>query len=312
MSLLVVGTLAFDSVETPFGHRDATLGGSASFLATAASYFHPVSMVGIVGKDFPEEHLDFFRSRGINTDGVARSTGRTFRWRGRYDYDLNVRHTLETQLNVLDGFNPSLPPAYREAKYVVLGNFDPAIQLAVLDQVREPVFVACDTMNFWIESHPAALRKTLARVHLLSVNDSEARQLSGEFNLVQAARVIRAMGPKSVIIKRGEHGAVLFTDEGIFAAPAFPLEVIVDPTGAGDTFAGGMMGFLAKQDGKLNGASLRQAVIMGSVLASFVVEDYSLDRLRTLTDDEIRLRFFEFKNLTHFEADTAWGAVQAS
>ncbi|MEK7706255.1 MAG: PfkB family carbohydrate kinase [Myxococcota bacterium] len=303
MSLLVVGTLAFDSVETPFGHRDSTLGGSASFLATAASYFHPVSMVGVVGEDFPEQHLGFFRQRGIDTQGVLRAKGRTFRWRGRYDYDLNVRHTLETQLNVLDGFDPTLPPAYRDAKHVVLGNFDPAIQLAVLEQVRAPKFVACDTMNFWIESQPAALRRTLARVDLLSVNDSEARQLSGEYNLVHAARAIQAMGPKNVIIKRGEYGAILFTGDGIFAAPAFPLEVIVDPTGAGDAFAGGMMGFLARQNGRQDSAALRQAVVMGSVLASFVVEDYSLDRLRTLTDDEIKLRFAEFKNLTHFEAE---------
>jgi sugar/nucleoside kinase (ribokinase family) len=298
MSLLVVGTLAFDSVETPFGRRDDVLGGSAAFLATSASYFAPVRMAGVIGEDFPEAHIEFFRSRNIDLSGVQKMPGRTFRWKGHYSHDLNVAQTLETQLNVLEAFEPKLPEAYQDAEYVVLGNIDPELQLRVLDQVRKPKLVACDTMNFWIERHNAKLRKTLARVDLLSVNDAEARQLSGEYNLVKAARAIRAMGPRIIVVKRGEYGALLFCDDGTFAAPAMPLEAVCDPTGAGDTFAGGLMGFIA-QRGRVDGHTLRQAVLMGSAMASFVVEDFSLDRLRRVSLDDIKGRVKELHGLTH-------------
>lgn len=309
MNLLAVGTLAFDSVETPFGTRQDVLGGSASFLSVAASYFCPVRMLGVVGDDFPAPHLDFFRSRGIDLTGVTKLGGKTFRWRGRYDHNLNVAHTLETQLNVLADFNADLPESHRNCEFVVLGNIDPSLQIRVLDQVKNPRFVACDTMNYWINTpaYRAKLMEALQRVDVLSINDGEARLLSGEHNLVKASNVIRRMGPKNLVVKRGEHGALLFTAEGIFAAPAYPLEEVLDPTGAGDSFAGGMMGFLAKRNA-IDSASLKQAVIMGSVIASFAVEDFSVDRLRRLTPDEIRLRFSEYKALTHFEASglTIW------
>lgn len=301
MSLLVVGSMAFDSVETPFGKREDVLGGSACFLSTAASYFCPVRMVGVVGSDFADEHLTFFRSRGVDTDGVASVDGKTFRWRGRYNDNLNVAHTLDTQLNVFADFRPKLPELYRESPFVVLGNIDPTLQRSVLEQTQAPTLVACDTMNFWIDGSNEELKKTLAGVGLLSINDGEARQLSGKYNLVEAARIIRDMGPRVLVIKRGEHGALLFFEDEIFAAPGFPLEVITDPTGAGDSFAGGMVGYLSRV-GNINRDSLRQAVVMGSVLASFAVEDFSLDRFRRLGHDEIMTRFQSFKSLTDFDA----------
>lgn len=301
MSLLVVGTVAFDAVETPFGKRDQVLGGSASFFSHAAANFTKVQIVSVVGEDFPADTLATFAPRGIDTSGVQRLPGATFRWKGRYDHNLNVAHTLETQLNVLMQFDPKLPDSYKRAEYVFLGNFDPELQGRVVDQLERPKLIACDTMNFWISGANAQLKKTLARVDLLSINDGEARQLSGEYNLVKAAAVIRRMGPKILVVKRGEYGALLFTDAGIFAAPAYPLEVILDPTGAGDSFAGGMMGYLARSE-RLDEPGLRQAVITGSVMASFAVEDFSLDRLKRLTQDEIGLRFDQFKALTHFEA----------
>lgn len=303
MSILVVGTVAFDSVETPFGSRDRVLGGSGSYLATAASFYGPSRVVSVIGEDFPEAHLDTFRSRNIDTDGIERvAGGKTFFWRGRYDENLNVAHTLDTQLNVLADFDPKLPDHYRDAKFVALGNFAPELQLQVLNQLDKPTLVAADTMNFWIEGSNAALRQTLARVDLLSINDGEARMLSGEYNLRIAARKIREMGPKILVIKRGEYGALLFVEDEIFAAPAYPLEVIRDPTGAGDTFAGGMIGFLARQE-RVDVASLRQSIIVGSALASFVVEDFSLDRMATLEKSEVASRFKEFDHLTHFDSE---------
>lgn len=304
MDLLVVGTLAFDSVQTPFGERSDVLGGSATYLSTAASYFTKAGICGVIGEDFPKPHLDFLHGRGIDTAGVKTLPGKTFRWRGRYDHNLNVAHTLETQLNVLTDFRAELPPHYADAKFVVLGNIDPDLQIRVLDQVKAPKLVACDTMNFWITGARPALEKALKRVDLLSINDAEARQLSGEYNLVKAAQAIFKMGPKMLVVKRGEHGAILFLPDGIFAAPAFPLEVVLDPTGAGDSFAGGMLGYLAMR-GAVDSVSLRQAVVMGSVLASFAVEDFSLDRLKRLTRDEIGLRFKQYRNLTEFEAQGA-------
>lgn len=302
MSILSVGTVAFDCVETPYGKREDILGGSVSFLGVAASYFTPVRMVAVVGEDFPEEHLDFFKSRDIDTDGVTRQSGKTFRWKGHYLDDINVAHTLETQLNVLAGFDPHLPQHYRNSKYVVLGNIDPVLQSQVVAQVESPQLIACDTMNYWIEGTNAELLKTLEKVDLLSINDGEARLLSGKDNLLHAAAEIRKMGPKILVIKRGEHGALVFYNDEIFATPAFPLEVVKDPTGAGDSFAGGMLGYLAHK-GSLDAKTLRQAVIMGSTLASFAVQDFSLDRFRTLTHQEIQSRFAAFHSLTQFSAD---------
>ena len=301
MSILAVGTVAFDCVETPHGKKEDILGGSVSFLGVAASYFTQVRMVAVVGDDFPEAHLDFFRSRNIDTDGVNRLPGKTFRWKGHYLDDINVAQTLETQLNVLEGFDPNLAPHYRDSKYVVLGNIDPILQSQVVAQVKNPELVACDTMNFWIEGANSALLKTIEKVDLLSINDGEARLLSGKDNLTQAAAEIRKMGPKILVIKRGEHGALVFHNDEIFAAPAFPLDVVKDPTGAGDSFAGGMLGFLAQQ-GNLDSTTLRQAVIVGSTLASFAVQDFSLDRFRTLTHADIQSRFKAFHQLTQFSA----------
>jgi sugar/nucleoside kinase (ribokinase family) len=303
MSILVVGTLAFDSVKTPFGEREDALGGSGSYLATAASFFGPVMLAGVIGKDFPAAHLNFLRSRQIDLRGVQCLPGKTFRWKGHYEHDLNVAHTLETQLNVLESFKPDLPEDYRNAKTILLGNFDPELQLSVLEQVHSPSLVACDTMNFWIERHGAKLRKTLRRVNLLSVNEGEARMLAGESNLIKAAAAIQKMGPQTVVIKRGEYGALLFCADGLFAVPGYPLEQVCDPTGAGDTFAGGMLGYMAKRQ-RYDVHTLRQAVVVGSLLASFVVEDFSLDRMRTLQHEEVRGRLAAFTRLTHFDASS--------
>ncbi len=300
MSILVVGTLAFDSIKTPFGHRDDALGGSASFLSTAASFFGEVQLAGVIGEDFPSAHLDFFRSRKIDLSGVQTLPGKTFRWRGHYEHDLNVAHTLETQLNVLQAFKPDLPAHYRDAKLVVLGNFDPELQLSVLKQVRHPTLVACDTMNYWIERSNTQLRKTLEKVDLLSINEAEARQLAGEYNLLKAAAAILRMGPTTLVIKRGEYGALLFCAAGTFAVPGFPLEALCDPTGAGDTFAGGMVGYLARR-GRIDAAAVREAVVMGTMMASFVVEDFSLDRMRTLKMSEVSDRLSNFGRLTRFD-----------
>lgn len=303
MSLLVVGTIAFDSVDTPSGRREDVLGGSASFLTTAASYFCHVHMAGVVGHDFPEAYLAFFKSRGVDVAGVQQSPGRTFRWRGQYTpEDMNTAKTLATELNVLENFDPNLPDGARDCDYVALGNFDPVLQMQVLDQVRAPKFVACDTMNYWIERHNAKLRKTLSRVDLLSINETEARALSGEENLMRAAQAVQRMGPRMVVIKRGEYGALLFCNETVFVAPAFLLPNVCDPTGAGDSFAGGMLGHIART-GKSDATTLRQAVAMGTVLASFAVEDFSLDRMRTLTSGAIEKRYTQFQQLIDLDRE---------
>ncbi len=302
MTLLAVGTVAFDCVETPFGKRDDILGGSVSYLGTSASYFTNVRMMSVIGEDFPQGILDFFEQRDIDASGVKRIPGQTFRWRGRYTENLNEAQTLETQLNVLTDFDPKVPDAFLDSDYLVLGNISPDLQLNVLEQVEGAKLVACDTMNFWIDGALEDLKKTLKKVHLLSINDGEARMLSGEHNLVKAAKAIQAMGPDILVIKRGEHGALCCTPEGIFAAPAMPLETIMDPTGAGDSFAGGLMGYIA-QTGRWDLASLRQAVILGSVMASFNVQDFSLDRLKSLSHDDIRRRYQDFAELTSFNAD---------
>ena len=300
MSLLVVGSMALDSVETPFGRRDDVLGGSATYFSTAASFFGPVRLVATVGEDFPEEHVRFLAGRGVDLAGLVRQVGKTFRWKGRYEFDLNTAHTLDTQLNVFASFKPDLPQAWRASEYVFLGNIDPDLQRAVLDQVRGPRFVACDTMNYWISSKRESLLKTLKRVDLLFVNDGEARQLAGEHNVVKAARKILTFGPRAVVVKRGEYGALFFSGAEVFAASAFPVPDVFDPTGAGDSFAGGFMGYVARS-GSEEPAVLRRAIVLGSVLASFAVEQFSLDRLRTLTADEIRARYAEVRQLAHFD-----------
>jgi sugar/nucleoside kinase (ribokinase family) len=300
MSLLVVGSVALDSVETPFGLKEDVLGGSATYFSTSAAFFTSVKMVAVVGEDFPQAHLDFLQSRGVDLEGITKEKGRTFRWKGRYGWQLNEAETLDTQLNVLQTFAPKLPERYRDSQFVFLGNIHPELQSQVVDQVKAPKLVAADTMNFWINGSRPALLKTLKRVNLLFVNDAEARQLSGEHNIVRAARAILAMGPQRIVVKRGEYGALLFDQEHIFACPALPLADVFDPTGAGDTFAGGFMGTLATSE-RMDSEVLRRAMVMGSVMASFTVEKFSLERLREVNRADIRVRFGEFKRLTHFE-----------
>lgn len=299
MGIAVVGTVAFDTVETPFGKGDQVLGGSATYFSTSAAFFADVALSAVVGEDFPEEHVQFLQSRSIDTTGLQRLPGATFRWSGRYGYDLNEAQTLETCLNVLSDFRPNLPEICRDADYLFLANIDPELQMEVLQQVRSPKLVACDTMNFWISSKPEALKKVLQQVDIIIINEGEARQLTGEPNLVKAARNILAMGCKRLVIKRGEYGVLMFTDSTVFAAPAYPLEEVFDPTGAGDTFAGGFMGYVANT-GDLSEEGLRQALIFGSVMASFAVEDFSLERMKRLSWLEIEERFKSFKTLTTF------------
>jgi sugar/nucleoside kinase (ribokinase family) len=299
VGVLVVGSVALDSVRTPFGAAENVLGGSASYFSTAASFFTEVSLVGVVGDDFPPEALALFREREVDIDGLERVQGKTFRWRGEYRYDLNEAITLDTQLNVFEHFRPKLPQAYRQSAYVFLANIDPELQLEVLNQVTRPKFVACDTMNFWIQGKLQALKAVLQRVDLLTINEGEARQLTQEPNIVKAARSILAMGPKTLIVKRGEYGALMFNGSTVFFAPAYPLESVYDPTGAGDSFAGGLIGYLANVD-EVSEESMRQAIIMGSTMASFNVESFSLERLRSLTYPEIRERFRAFKSLVTF------------
>ena len=300
MSILVVGSVAYDTVETPFGKAEKVLGGSASFFSVAASFFSPVNLVAVVGDDFSSQALSAFEGRPIDLEGLERTAGKTFHWQGRYSYDLNARETICTDLNVFEFFKPRIPASYRRSEHVFLGNIDPVLQREVLDQVERPRLVACDTMNFWISGKPDELRRTLSRVDVLLINDAEARQLSGEWNVVKAARAIRALGPRTLVVKKGEHGVLMFSDEGSFAAPAYPLEEVFDPTGAGDTFAGGFLGYLAGSP-TVDEAALRRAAIMGSTLASFCVEAFSLDRLVRLTRPEIDARYRLFKRLTHFE-----------
>ncbi|QWV95918.1 bifunctional hydroxymethylpyrimidine kinase/phosphomethylpyrimidine kinase [Geomonas nitrogeniifigens] len=300
MSILVVGSVALDSVQTPFGERDRVLGGSATYFSTSASFFTDVNLVAVVGEDFPEEHTRFLTSRNIDLTGLSRVPGKTFHWKGRYGYDLNEAQTLETHLNVFESFKPVIPESWADAQYLILANIDPELQMEVLNQVKKPRVVACDTMNFWISSKIEALKKVISRVDFLIINEGEARQLSGEANLVKAARSIIALGVKNLIVKRGEYGVLMFNGHSVFAAPAYPLEEVFDPTGAGDTFAGGFMGYLANT-GNLSDEGVRQAIIFGSVMASFNVEAFSLDRLKTLTYPEIEARYRSFKNMTHFQ-----------
>jgi len=300
MSTLVVGSVAYDGIETPFGKKDPVLGGSATYISIASSFFtSPVKLVGVVGQDFAESDIQRFRDKGIDLEGLQIDrTGKTFYWAGRYHFDLNTRDTLDTQLNVFEHFDPILPDAYKASRIVCLGNIHPSLQSKVLDQVDGADLVICDTMNFWISGAPEALKTTLKRVDVLIINDSEARELSGLPNLIKAADAIRAMGPRVLIIKKGEHGALLFTEDGIFSAPAYPVVDIFDPTGAGDTFLGGFAGWLSST-GDLSHGNMRRAVIYGSVMASFCVEEFGPERLLTLTRDEIDARYAQFRALSH-------------
>lgn len=300
--ILAVGSVAFDSIKNPFGEVSRVVGGSATYFSIAASFFSDVRLVAVVGDDFGDRGQHLFRGRPIDLAGLQTVPGETFRWKGEYGFDLNNRETIYTKLNVFEHFRPVIPEAYRSSPFVFLGNIHPRLQLDVLDQVTAPRLVAADTMNFWIEGTPDELRQVLERVDALIINDAEARELTNEANLVKAARAIRSMGPTTVVIKRGEHGVLMMRagDGEFFAAPAMPLEEVFDPTGAGDTFAGGFMGSLAAC-GEITDAALARAIIYGSTLASFAVEDFSLERLLRLTQDEIRDRFRCFKRLTFFD-----------
>jgi len=303
MSVLVVGSVALDSVETPFGKADNVLGGSGTFFSASASHLAPVQLVGVVGTDYPLDTLqNAFKSRPIDLAGLEHADGPSFRWRGRYRHDLNTAETLETKLGVFSNFRPKIPEQFRSAPFVFLGNIDPRLQLEVLTQVAKPKLVACDTMNFWIESRRADIVTLLGHVDLITLNDAEARQLTDEANLVKAAKWIMERGPKHVVIKKGEHGAFMFTQSSIFFAPAFPLESVFDPTGAGDSFAGGFIGYLAKT-GDLSEANLRRAVVYGSAMGSFAVEKFSVQRLLEITPDDIKRRVGDIHKLVNFEQE---------
>jgi sugar/nucleoside kinase (ribokinase family) len=302
MSVLVVGSVALDSVETPFGKADDVLGGSANFFAASASHLTKVSVVGVIGSDYPIDKLEPLKKRGVDFSGLEKAEGDSFRWRGRYRHDLNSAETLETHLGVFSRFSPKIPEKLRSCPYLFLGNIDPRLQLDVLNQVKKPKLIACDTMNFWIQSRRPELLDLLGHVDLVTLNDAEARQLTEKANLVQAAQWIMARGPRHVIIKKGEHGAFMFTEKSIFFAPAFPLESVFDPTGAGDAFAGGFIGYLAATD-NLSEANMRRAVIFGSVMGSFAVEKFSIERLMTVTRAEIDQRVREMRRLVTFEEE---------
>lgn len=299
MKIVVVGSVAFDNVETPYGKVENVIGGSATFFSVAASFFAPVAVVAVVGRDFPKSELDFLRARGIDTEGVEVAAGRTFRWTGRYHEDMNLRDTLDLQLNVFAEFRPKVPPSYRDAEICFLSTIHPSLQKSVLDQLSGTRLVGADTMTHWIQETRAEFVELLRGVEVLTVNDEEARLLSGERNIVAAARKILALGPKSLLIKRGEYGVLHFSGDSVFAVPAFPLEQVFDPTGAGDAFAGGFIGALAKS-GDFSAAAVRRAIVYGSVMASFVVEDFSLNRLRPLTNDDVERRYRQFVALTEF------------
>jgi len=308
--VVTVGSMAIDSIRTPAGEAPNCLGGAAVHGSLAASFFARVGLVGVVGRDYPNEAISMLEGRGIDLAGVQRAEGETFFWKGYYEYDMGEAHSEETRLNVFADFQPQLPEAYRSAPYVFLANIHPALQLSVLEQVEKPRLTMADTMNFWISGEKDALTEVVKRVDVFFVNDAEARQYTGAMNLVQAARDILDLGPRSVIIKKGAHGAVMFTrdadDEGplgmsYFSAPSFPLSALTDPTGAGDSFAGGFIGHIART-GDISEANMRRAIIHGSVMASFNVEDFSVRRVSRLTPDEIRARYRAFQRIVHFEA----------
>ncbi|MBV9957088.1 MAG: sugar kinase [Acidobacteria bacterium] len=312
MSLLIVGSVAFDAVETPFGKRERMLGGAATHCSISASFFTDVRIVGVVGGDFGGEEESVFETHGIDTTDLERiPDGKTFFWRGRYDYDLNTAHTLDTQLNVFADFQPKLSEGSRQARLVFLGNIQPDLQRSVREQLPNAELVALDTMNYWINEARESLLETIKVVNVVIINDAEARMLADEPNLVKAARKILSWGPSALVVKRGEYGAALFTSEAYFAIPAFPLESVFDPTGAGDTFAGGFMGYLSSCE-KLDEAAMRRAMIYGSVMASFNVEEFGTERVQRLTHEEINKRFQTFKQMTYFEATPFERAVKAA
>ena len=300
--MLVVGSVAFDTIHNHSGTHARILGGSATFASIAGSVFTPVQLVGIVGRDFPEETIDSLTARGVDMAGLERSDGLTFHWEGRYSDDLTSRESLCTELNAFAEFHPKIPDAFRDTPYVMLGNIAPELQLEVLDQVRNPSLVVADTMNFWIEGKRDELSKVLRRVDVLVINEEEARQLSGEHHVVKVARALLTMGPKIAIVKQGEYGALLFCDGEIFAAPAYPIETVADPTGAGDTFAGALLGYVAHNDNTRHD-TLRRAVIYGSALASFCVEGIGTERLFSITRDDVDDRFRAFRKLAHFSSE---------
>jgi sugar/nucleoside kinase (ribokinase family) len=301
MSLLVVGSVAIDTLETPAGRADNVVGGAAMYFAYAASFFTPVRMVAAVGDDFPSDVLDDLGRRGVDLGGVEHRSGKTLRWAGRYHEELNIRDTLDFDIGVFGDFQPSLPEAYRDSPYAFLANIDPALQARVLDQLKQPKLIGCDTMNHWIEGSRQALDALLGRVHMLVINDEEAEQLTGQRNVVKAASRLLDLGLRNVLIKRGEYGVIEFSGESVFAVPAFPLEEVFDPTGAGDCFAGGVMGELARS-GDLSPAGLRRAIVYGSVMGSFVVEDFGPRRLQRLSREEIDDRYRQFMSLTDVPA----------
>ncbi len=302
MSVLVVGSIALDTVKTPVEEHADLLGGSASYAAVGASFFTPVSLVGVVGEDFPKEHIEYFGSREIDLEGLQVVPGKTFRWSGEYHWDLNTRTTRSVELNVFEHFTPKLPASFTDTPYVLLANIAPKLQSHVLDQMKRPKFIIADTMDLWIDIAKDDLLALLKRVDLLILNDGEARQLTGETSLIKAGGLIRKLGPKYVAIKKGEHGCLLFGEEVFFSCGAYPLEDIHDPTGAGDTFAGGLAGFLAStDDGEITFGRLRKAVVYGSVLASYNVEAFSLERMRRLTSQDVDQRYQMFKHMSHFE-----------
>ncbi|MCE3007303.1 MAG: PfkB family carbohydrate kinase [Bacteroidetes bacterium] len=303
MSILVVGSVAFDKIETPFGQTDRIVGGAASYIALSAANFHqPVNLVGVVGGDFPQAFIEKLQQRGVDTRGLEiRTHEKSFFWHGRYHNDLNTRDTLETQLNVLETFDPQVPEAYRESEFLMLGNLMPDLQRSVIGQMKKrPKLIVMDTMNFWMDIAMDSVKQTIAQVDVLTINDEEARQLSGEYSLVKAARLIMKMGPRFVIIKKGEHGALLFHSDQVFYAPALPLEEVYDPTGAGDTFAGGFLGYLASTS-DISFANMKNAIIYGSTMASFCVERFGTERLESLTLADIRGRYQAFLDLVQIE-----------
>jgi sugar/nucleoside kinase (ribokinase family) len=299
MSILVVGSVAIDSVKTPFGKRAEALGGSATYFSMAASFFSKVNMVATVGDDFPKKYITLFNKKNIGTEGLHMARGKTFRWKGWYDYDLNSAHTISTHLNVFQNFHPEVPRNLKNSKFIFLANIDPELQYNVLKQIRKPTLVACDSMNYWLEHKKKEFERLLDKVDIILLNDSEARQFTGEPNLMRAARIIISFGPRAVIIKKGEHGVIYFSRDSHFIAPAYLLETVYDPTGAGDTFAGGMMGFLSKA-GKLSDLNIRKSLIYGSILASFAVEDFSIDRMLEISVKDIEARYRHFSQITKF------------
>lgn len=299
MDLVTMGTIAFDTVKTPFGKKENILGGSAVYFSMAANFFAKCGVIGVVGRDFPDKHLKLLKSRGIDTKGIEKSDGMTFRWEGYYEYDMNQANTLRTELNVLETFEPKIPKEYENCKFLFLANTDPKLQLEVLEKI-EPLYSFCDTMNFWIEHKKSALEQVLKKVDMAIINEGEARMYWDEPNLIKCGRNFLKMGVDRIIIKKGEHGALYFSEDSFFSAPAYPLENLVDPTGAGDSFAGGAIGHLAKHE-VLDDQSIKKSMICGAIIASYVVEDFSINRMKTVEQENIDSRYQEFRNIVAFD-----------